>query len=352
LNRKLRSREENSRLLFFALWNPPPSPAKRALVNTATDQAQQLLDRGDVQGAAALLKRAEQAGDALAARELASWLLEGRVIRRNLAESRAYFERAAALGDQWSAAIVRAFVAGGVGGPADWPRAIRLLRDAAVADPDAQAQLALIEAMQLGHDGDPPAVFSFEALSEYPDIRLFPSFFTADECDYLIEAARPVLQPSFVIDPHSGREIPNPIRTSRGVGFPFVEENPAIHALNRRIAAASATDVRAGEPIQVLSYAPGQQYREHSDALPNVEPAQQRVITFLVYLDEGYEGGETAFPALGLEVRGRKGDGLLFRNAAPDGTPDQRAIHAGLPVTRGVKHVASRWIRAERLRLE
>ena len=120
----------------------------------------------------------------------------------------------------------------------------------------------------------------------------------------------------------------------------------------RRIAAVSATDVRAGEPLQVLSYAPGQQYREHSDALPNVAPGQQRVLTFLVYLDEDYEGGETAFPALGLQVRGRTGDGLLFRNAARDGTPDQRSIHAGLPVTRGVKHVASRWIRAERLKLE
>ena len=321
-------------------------------MNTAADQAQQLLQRGDVQGAATLLKRAEQSGDALAARELAAWLLEGRIIRRNLAEARAYFERAAALGDERSAAIARAFIAGGVGGPADWPRAIQLLRGAAATDPDAQTQLALIETMALGPDGDPQAAFPSEALSEDPDIRLFPALFSKGECDYLIEAARPALQPSFVIDPRSGREIPNPIRTSRGVGFPFIDENPAIHALNRRIAAASATDVRAGEPLQVLSYAPGQQYREHSDALPNVAPGQQRVLTFLVYLDEDYEGGETAFPALGLQVRGRTGDGLLFRNAARDGTPDQRSIHSGLPVTRGAKHVASRWIRAERLRLE
>src|SRR5262249_26442794 len=142
------------------------------------------------------------------------------------------------------------------------------------------------------------------------------------------------------------------IRTSRGVGFPFVDENPAIHALNRRIAAASVTDVRAGEPMQVLSYAPGQQYREHSDALPKVAPGQQRVITFLVYLDEDYEGGETVFPAVGLKVRGHTGDGLMFRNAANDGTPDPKALHAGLPVTRGVKHIASRWIRAAPLVLE
>ncbi|NUR44709.1 MAG: hypothetical protein HOP91_00925 [Sphingomonas sp.] len=317
-----------------------------------TDQAYQLLERGDVQGAATLLKRAEESGDAVAARELATWLLEGRIIRRNLADSRAYFERAAALGDDRSAAIIRAFVAGGVGGLADWPRAVQLLRAAAMKDPAARTQLRLIEKMNLQPSGDASGSFETEVLSEDPDIRVFPEFFSKEECEYLIECARPVLRPSFVIDPASGREIPNPIRTSRGVGFPFVDENPAIHALNRRIAAASDTDVRAGEPIQVLSYSPGQQYREHSDALPNVAPGQQRVITFLVYLDDDYEGGETAFRALGLTIKRRGGDGLLFRNASADGTPDQRATHAGLPVTRGVKHVASRWIRAQPLILE
>jgi len=29
--------------------------------------------------------------------------------------------------------------------------------------------------------------------------------------------------------------------------------------------------------------------------------------------------------------------------------PDPAAVHAGLPVTNGVKHVASRWIRAQPL---
>jgi prolyl 4-hydroxylase len=321
-------------------------------VSKVVDKAQELLERSDVKGAASLLKQAEQAGDALAARELASWLLEGRLVRRNLAESRVYFERAAGLGDERSAAIARAFIAGGVGGPADWPRAMELLRDAADKDAAADRQLDLIHKMSLGPSGDPSGERNSETLSDSPQIRIFPAFFSAEECEFLIESARPALRPSFVIDPYSGREIPNPVRTSHGVGFPFVDENPAIHALNRRIAAASATDVRAGEPLQVLSYAPGQEYREHSDALPDVAPGQQRVLTFLVYLDEDYEGGETAFPAIGLQVRGRTGDGLLFRNAADDGTPDPRAAHAGLPVTRGAKHVASRWIRAAPLIVE
>jgi prolyl 4-hydroxylase len=163
---------------------------------------------------------------------------------------------------------------------------------------------------------------------------------------------RPMLRPSVVVDPQTGKQVPNAVRTSSAAAFPFVDENLAIHALNRRLAAASGTDVRSGEPLQVLHYAPGERYHEHSDALPGVAPDQQRVLTFLVYLNEDYEGGETSFPAAGLKVRGRTGDGLLFRNASPDGRPDERALHAGLPVTSGVKHLASRWIRAAPLKLD
>lgn len=315
-------------------------------------RAQELLERSDIQGAAMQLKQAEGAGDPLAARELGLWCLTGQFVRRDLAASRALFERAAGLGDDFSAAVVRAFVAGGVGGPADWQRAMTLLRDAARTDPPAAAQLELIEAMKLGPEGEPLPQYASETLSEAPDIRLFPALFTPAECAYLIDVATPALQPSVIVDPHSGRQVPHPIRTSSATGFPFLDENPAIHALNRRLAAASGTDSRAGEPLQVLRYAPGQQYRQHSDALPHVVPDQQRLLTFLVYLNEDYEGGETAFPALGIQVRGRTGDGLLFRNASPDGALDPLAVHAGLPVTDGVKLVASRWIRAAPLVLE
>lgn len=321
-------------------------------MSNVVQQAQLLLDRGDVQGAARMLKHAEARGDALAARELALWYLTGQVIRRDLAASRALFERAAALGDSYSRAVTRAFVASGVGGVADWPRAMDLLRAAAPDDPEAAAQIELIGKMGLGSNGEPSAEYTSQVLSESPEVKLFPGLFSKAECDYLIQVSKPLLRPSIVIDSRTGQHIPNPVRTSRGASFPFVDENPAIHALNRRLAAASGTDVRSGEPMWVLRYAPGEQYREHSDALPGVPPNQQRVLSFLAYLNEDYEGGETAFPAAGLKVRGRTGDGLLFRNASPEGMPDPRSVHAGLPVTRGAKHLASRWIRAAPLILE
>jgi prolyl 4-hydroxylase len=67
-------------------------------------------------------------------------------------------------------------------------------------------------------------------------------------------------------------------------------------------------------------------------------------MTMLVYLNDAYEGGETEFLKTGFKIKGSAGDAILFRNADPAGNPDEDSLHAGLPVTSGVKLLASRWI--------
>jgi prolyl 4-hydroxylase len=94
----------------------------------------------------------------------------------------------------------------------------------------------------------------------------------------------------------------------------------------------------------VLRYREGGEYRPHFDAIDGL--ANQRILTMIVWLNDGYEGGETIFLHNSLRVKGGIGDALLFRNARADGTRDPRSCHAGLPVTRGEKLIASRWIRA------
>ena len=117
-----------------------------------------------------------------------------------------------------------------------------------------------------------------------------------------------------------------------------------IRAINRRIAAISDTDIRQGEALTSLRYTIGQQFRLHLDTLPGVR--NQRVKTVLIYLNQGFGGGETAFPDHDLLVRPAIGDAIVFHNTHDDGTLDPRMRHAGLPVTRGIKWLATRWIRA------
>ena len=73
--------------------------------------------------------------------------------------------------------------------------------------------------------------------------------------------------------------------------------------------------------------------------------------TLLIYLNDGFEGGETHFPLTGLRFKGRKGDALLFHNVLPGGAPDPITLHAGLAPARGEKWLFSQWIRDKRLPL-
>jgi prolyl 4-hydroxylase len=280
--------------------------------------------------------------------ELAFRYLQGRGVSRSLSQARENFERASALGHAKARMIYLAFVGNGTGGPQDWALATRLLADAAAEHVDhSAADHELIQAMDLTENGDPRQIPRRERLGERPEVDLFRSFLSPAECAYLIETAMPVFVPATVghVSRMVGGVIPQ-IRTCETAGLPWVRESPAVHAINRRIAAASGTQADWGEPLQVLRYRPGQEFKPHRDCTADV--ANQRILTMLIYLNEDYSGGETLFLKTGLKVRGRTGDALLFRNADDNGAPDMDTLHAGLPVQSGEKYLASRWIRRRR----
>ena len=81
------------------------------------------------------------------------------------------------------------------------------------------------------------------------------------------------------------------------------------------------------------------------DALPS--EANQRIMTAILYLNDGYQGGETQFLRTGLSVAAKAGDLLIFENVTADGRADPMALHAGAPVTQGMKMIATRWIRKD-----
>ncbi|MGQ0589341.1 MAG: 2OG-Fe(II) oxygenase [Sphingosinicella sp.] len=309
------------------------SPARRAVA---------LAGEGRVAEALALLAESGAAGDgeALFARGL--WRVDGRLLPRELEAARADFRLAAELGSRDAARVYAGFVASGIGGPRDWASALALL--AASDDPLLRRQHELIAAMDLTEDGNPRSLPSPEVLRDSPAIAVTRRLFTPEECRLLVELAEARFKPASIFHEARKQFVRDPLRDSDAAGFPVVLESPFVHALNRRLAAASGTDVAQGETLQILRYAPGQQYRPHLDAVPGV--ANQRILTALVWLNDDCEGGETLFLESGLAVKGGQGDLLLFANALPDGRPDPATRHAGAPVTRGVKLIASRWIRA------
>ena len=192
-----------------------------------------------------------------------------------------------------------------------------------------------------------------QSLSDSPRIRLIPAFATSAECRWLCSLAQPQLGPATVFDKKTGGQALDPTRDNSFLVLRIGEMNVFTEVIRQRIAAATKLPVPLFEPSQILHYAVGQRFRPHHDFLDPANPAYhetlatfgQRIATFLIYLNEGYGGGETSFPRIGLNFRAEQGDALFFANVTSDGAPDPDTVHAGLPPSFGEKWVFSQWIR-------
>jgi prolyl 4-hydroxylase len=229
----------------------------------------------------------------------------------------------------------------GVGRKAHPKLARSLLATLAKQDRFAAVQLGLLEHVTCV---ERVAAMEPEIVCAEPRIVLWRGLFSAMECKYLTNVGLPWLERAMIADSTTGKGVLDPVRVSDTTAVPLISEDLIVQEINRAIALATRTQPRWGEPLTVLRYRPGQQYHPHYDAYEEGSPQPQRTTTALVWLNDVYEGGETRFPELGITVRGAVGDMLVFPNLTPAGKRDDRMLHAGLPVTRGEKWLASRWI--------
>lgn len=136
-----------------------------------------------------------------------------------------------------------------------------------------------------------------------------------------------------------------PITTARGfVHAPKIRNNARVMFDDPELAATLFARVRLALPEPLFQsspvglnerfrgyqYGPGQRFAPHLDGAFRRSPVEESQLTFMVYLDEGCDGGDTEFLDLGFRVTPRRGLALLFQH---------RLMHAGNEVHRGVKHV-------------
>jgi prolyl 4-hydroxylase len=187
-----------------------------------------------------------------------------------------------------------------------------------------------------------------------PRIFRFQAMVDDEEINHLIHIARPLLRPAMVLNRQTGERVRDPARRSHNARLSGLLKDTVVCNIEDRLARYSLIPVENGEPITILRYQPGDEYRPHADYYDPKHPGSatglsqggQRVATFLVYLNDVPAGGQTAFPRIDISVPPQRGAGLLFFNCTPDGTPDTRTLHAGKPVQDGEKWLLSRWIRA------
>ncbi|KGI76659.1 2OG-Fe(II) oxygenase [Oleiagrimonas soli] len=180
-----------------------------------------------------------------------------------------------------------------------------------------------------------------------PPIRILEHLLRDDECDELIELAKPRLDRSLTVSQDGGNQV-DEARTSSGMFFK-PGETPLIERIDARIAALTGLPTDHGEALQVLHYLPGQKYEPHFDWFDSTKEGfrlvthkgGQRVATIIMYLNTPTGGGGTHFPNVGVTVTARRGSALYFAYEQDD----KESLHAGLPVTEGEKWIATKWIR-------
>jgi prolyl 4-hydroxylase len=183
-----------------------------------------------------------------------------------------------------------------------------------------------------------------------PRLVVFGDLLSHEECDALIDAARPRMARSLTVATRTGGQEVNDDRTSNGMFFTR-GESEIIARIEARIARLLNWPVENGEGIQVLQYGPGAEYKPHYDYFEPGEPGTpsivkrggQRVATLVMYLSEPAKGGGTTFPDIHMEVAPKRGNAVFFSYERPH--PSTRTLHGGAPVIEGEKWIATKWLR-------
>lgn len=268
-------------------------------------------------------------------------------------------DAAARGGDAVAAQLLHARLHRGEGVAAD-PTAAATLRRRL-----AQAGIAPLPDIVAAPPGDagvhvPPTRLALEdallpppraTLSRHPRVRQVDGLLSSDECRLLVACARPLLRPSRTVDPDTGQPLRLVLRTSADAAIDPILEDLALRCVQLRMAQAADTPLVHAEHLTVLRYAPGQEYRPHRDYVPpgaverDRPAAGNRARTICVYLNAVEAGGATEFPVPGLRIEPVPGRAVVFDNLRGDGTPDPDSLHAGTPVLRGEKWLATLWLR-------
>jgi len=165
-----------------------------------------------------------------------------------------------------------------------------------------------------------------------PLVWTIPDVLSAAECadaiariEELGPAAAPISTPDgFVMRPD--------VRNNERVMFDDTELAARLFA---RIQSAVPADLfgmkacGANERFRCYRYKPGQQFAAHYDGAYERSSRERSMLTLIIYLNEDFTGGRTAFLDFGLEAIPKTGTALVFQHLL---------LHEGCTVHSGVKY--------------
>jgi prolyl 4-hydroxylase len=187
----------------------------------------------------------------------------------------------------------------------------------------------------------------FDIDHQQPYIIKVYGLLTSEECQSLIAKIDSLAPKVATINTLSGTAVRTDVRNNERVIF---DDESLAQTLLRRVrdkvpqTIHGMSFVGLNERFRCYRYKPGMRFAPHKDFAFERNDNELSFYTFLVYLNEGFEGGNTTFATdPEIAIKPKTGMGLLFQHPI---------IHEGSIVTAGIKYVARTDLMYRRLTTE
>ena len=175
-------------------------------------------------------------------------------------------------------------------------------------------------------------VFEFSSMKIAEDIYTAQQIYSLTECQEFIALSEEIGYQDAPISTSGGEALRPDVRNNARV---ILDDEELAEKIWRRVLPHAPTMLygrRAlglNERLRFYRYDPGQRFESHVDGYYQRPNGEQSLLTFMLYLNEDFEGGETRFQN-GVRIIPQTGMILMFMHTLD---------HEGAAVTRGRKYV-------------
>lgn len=174
------------------------------------------------------------------------------------------------------------------------------------------------------------------------------NFIIKEEAKYLISMIDRYAERSMVVGAGKEKNTYSAARTSYTANL--IANDPTVESLHKKIAKYLGVSLNKGESLQGQRYETGQYFKDHVDYFKgndydkNCLSSGNRTFTFMLYLNDDFEGGTTTFTHLNKEIKPEACKALMWNNLQ-QGHPNEYMMHSGTEVTKGTKYIITSWWR-------
>lgn len=167
----------------------------------------------------------------------------------------------------------------------------------------------------------------------HPLVWTVDDVLTPDECDRVLAGCSAGPWHAATVNRDAGRAVDRRIRNNQLA----LVDDPVLARellerlrpeLPARLMGCELSGVK--ERLRCYRYQVGEYFAPHGDQSYPGGPGERSLLTLMVYLNDDFAGGQTAFLELGRVVEPRRGRALLFQHMV---------LHEGRAVTAGTKYV-------------